>query len=359
MTSDGRGRPDRTRRATAARRRPHRVDRAAVLAVALLLAACAGAGGPAAQPDPSAPATSPPAAADEQISFDSDGLTMAGDLYLPDGPGPHPAVVLVHGSGPVDRHATTPAQLDMPFPSPVTVFADLAAALRDGGYAVLTYDKRTCGPFNDCSDNGYPPIPADLTVETFVTDAGAAVAYLRSRDDVRPDAVAVAGHSQGGSFVPPMLIDDPELAAGVMLATAYDPIDEILEHQDASLARQVRDLRSGPTDDTTMIGGASAGFWRSWMRMTDGIPALAGQVEQPLLVLGGRLDANVPPAQLQRWRETLTGDDRQVVTLECVSHALNCLEADDLSDVTPADIGTAIDPAVGATLVEFLDGALR
>ena len=36
-----------------------------------------------------------------------DGLPLAGTLTLPAGPGPHPAVLLLHGSGPLDRDANT------------------------------------------------------------------------------------------------------------------------------------------------------------------------------------------------------------------------------------------------------------
>ena len=377
-------------------RRPVRRVRCGGVLLALVLAGCAaptpGAAGPTAErtstpaervSTPAGKASAGAAAPVEEVRFDADGLTLAGDLYLPDATGPHPAVVLVHGSGPIDRDATVPGQLGMTFPTPVTIFADLAGALRDAGYAVLTYDKRTCGPFNNCADNGYPRPPDDLTVDAFVADAAAAVAYLRERTEVRPDAVTVAGHSQGAAFVPPLLIDDPELAAGVMLSAAHDPIDELLATQAQSLAdlldalgrdapaereaveqqrqlaEQVRGLRSGVTDDATPIGGASAGFWRSWLRITDGVPDLATQVEQPLLVLGGALDTNVPPAQTQRWRETLTGPAHQVVTLDCVAHALNCLATDDLTALTPSDVGGAVDPRVAATVVEFLDTHVR
>jgi len=332
-----------------------------VLAVLCVLAgACAGGGdGGAAAPAPStaAPSASAPASGVLGTTFPSGDLELSGDLYLPEGPGPHPGVVLVHGSGPNDRDGTVPGQLGMTFPEPVAVFADLARDLRDAGYAVLTYDKRTCGPFNDCSDNDYPQPPADLTVDTFVTDAEAALAHLGSRDEVDGAARAVIGHSQGASFVPAMLIDDPALAAGVMLAAPYDPIDEILMAQDAGSGRSVRALRSEDVADDTMIAGASAAFWRSWFRVGDGVPQLATQVAQPLLVVGGELDANVPPAQLDRWEQML-GDGAQVVELECVSHALNCLATDDMSTIVPADVGRTVAPSVGETVIEFLDAAL-
>lgn len=337
-------------------------------ALCALVAACSGAdagdgdaggdgGGNGDAGGTAAPAPSAPATAVRETTFSSGDLELAGDLYLPEGSGPHPGVVLIHGSGPIDRDATLHGQLGTSFPEPVTAFADLGAALRDAGYAVLTYDKRTCGPFNNCPDNGYPRPPADLTVDAFVADATAAVDHLRSHDGVDAGAVAVVGHSQGASFVPAMLIDDPDLAAGILIAAAYDPIDEIVLAQDESIGGPVRALRSEDVEDGTMIGGASATFWRSWMRLTDGVPQLATQVSQPLLVLGGELDTNVPPAQLDRWEQML-GDDQQVVELECVSHALNCLATDDMSAIVPADVGGTVAPTVSETVIEFLDSAL-
>jgi hypothetical protein len=339
-----------------------------VLAVLCVLAgACAGGDGGAAAPQPSvaapsgavSPGATPtaPASGVLETAFPSGDLELSGDLYLPEGTGPHPGVVLVHGSGPLDRDGTVPGQLGMTFPEPVTVFADLAGDLRDAGYAVLTYDKRTCGPFNGCSDNDYPQPPAGLTVDAFITDAEAALAHLGSRDEVDGGARAVIGHSQGASFVPAMLIDDPALGAGVMLAAPFDPIDEIVMAQDAAMGRSVRLLRSEDVADDTMIAGASVAFWRSWFRVSDGVPQLATQVTQPLLVVGGELDANVPPAQLDRW-EQLLGDGAQVVELDCVSHALNCLATDDMSAIVPADVGPTVASSVGETVIEFLDAAL-
>lgn len=39
-----------------------------------------------------------------------DGLLLAGTLTRPGGPGPHPAVLLLHGSGPLDRDGNTRRQ---------------------------------------------------------------------------------------------------------------------------------------------------------------------------------------------------------------------------------------------------------
>jgi len=363
--------------------------RAAVLALLLAVVGGCGDAGPAgtaattaATPTPDGgPATDDDAATD--VTFPSGGLNLTGDLRLPDGAGPHPGVVLVHGSGPLDRDGAVPGQLAMTFARPVTVLADLAAGLRDAGYAVLTYDKRTCGPSDGCAGNGYPRPPDDLTIDALVGDAQAAVEHLRSLPEVRADAVAVAGHSQGASFVPGMLLDDPQLAAGIMLSAPYDPVDQLLARQadtveeivagmvprppgmDAErarlrrLARSVARLRSGAGADGDALGGATAGFWRSWLRVSDGVPQLAQQAEQPVLVLTGGADTNVGAVQTSQWREALTADGDAVVQLDCVSHALNCVGADDPLAVDPAGIDDHVDPRVVDEIAGFLDGAVK
>lgn len=327
----------------------------------VLAAACSPRGDettPAGSTEPTA-APQETAAAPQAATFTSGDLELAGDLYLPEGSGPFSGVVLIHGSGPIDRDATLRGQLNMTFPEPVTPFADLGRALRDAGYAVLTYDKRTCGPFNNCADNGYPQPPDDLTIDAFIADASAAVAHLRSLEQVDAARITVVGHSQGGSLVPGMLIDDPDLAAGVMLAAPHDPLEQVLIEQDTAYEDVAR-LRSEDVAGDTMIQDASADFWRSWLRVTDGVPQLASQVAQPLLVVGGEFDANVPPAQLEAWQRTLNDDEHaQVVELECVTHVLNCLATDDLSTVTPADVGETVAPIVTTTLVEFLGASVR
>ena len=59
---------------------------------------------------------------------------LPGTLTLPNGSGPFPAAVLVHGSGPNDRDETVGG---------AKVFKDLAEGLASRGIAVLRYEKRT------------------------------------------------------------------------------------------------------------------------------------------------------------------------------------------------------------------------
>jgi hypothetical protein len=64
-----------------------------------------------------------------------DGLSLVGTLTLPAGPGPHPAVLLPHGSGRLDRDANT-GRLRIELGRP------LAATLPKNRIATLRYDRR-------------------------------------------------------------------------------------------------------------------------------------------------------------------------------------------------------------------------
>lgn len=104
--------------------------------------------GPASSSGPGATATTT-----EEIPVPADGLDLVGTLERPDTPGPHPTVVIVHGSGPSDQDGTARGQLGMQLPAPVPIYAEQAAGLAVAGCATIRWDKRTCGPSNACGTN--------------------------------------------------------------------------------------------------------------------------------------------------------------------------------------------------------------
>ena len=70
---------------------------------------------------------------EKPLELTDQGYTLPGTLTLPNGPGPFPAVVLVHGSGPHDEDETI---------GPNKPFKDLAWGLASHGIAVYRYTKR-------------------------------------------------------------------------------------------------------------------------------------------------------------------------------------------------------------------------
>jgi pimeloyl-ACP methyl ester carboxylesterase len=118
----------------------------------------------------------------QEVGFSNAGakIQLAGTITIPPGKGPFPAVVLVTGSGAQDRDESLFGH------RPFLVLADY---LTRRGYVVLRYDDRGVGKSGGSA--------ATYTITDGVTDAQAALNYLRSRPEVQPKRVGLLGHSEG------------------------------------------------------------------------------------------------------------------------------------------------------------------
>jgi len=117
----------------------------------------------------------------EDVTFTNDGITFSGTLSLPSKGSHFPAVVLIAGSGPLDRDEEAFGH------KPFLLLAD---ALSRNGFAVLRYDERGVG----ATIGGDPGAPS----EPLATDAMAALRYLKTRPEVDATQVGFVGHSEGG-----------------------------------------------------------------------------------------------------------------------------------------------------------------
>lgn len=148
------------------------------------------------------------------------GVELAGTLTLPEGDGPFPAAVLVSGSGPQDRDEALMGH------RPFYVLSD---HLTRQGIAVLRYDDRGVG--------GSTGDFATATSEDFASDALAAVAWLRQRPEIDPEAVGIVGHSEGGLVGPMAAVRSTDVAYVVMLAGPGLPGADILMAQGELIAK--------------------------------------------------------------------------------------------------------------------------
>ncbi|MDI1442858.1 alpha/beta hydrolase [Polyangium sp. 6x1] len=371
--------------------------RLALLPLAVsLLGACASAPpavphatSPKAAPTPSAAEHARPRLPKEEVavSFDRGLWRLEGTLTLParEEGARVPAVVIVHGSGPMSRDGVMRGQIGLGFGFEIPVYQRLADALADRGYAVYRYDKRTCGAFNDCADGGFTSVPyALLEVEfattEYVLDAEAALDAVAERPEVDPDRLFFAGHSEGGELVPVLLSDRPRVRAGVMLAPPFHTMAVVLEQQSERVrwsftmagqperaeaegrellaaAQALRQIERG-THLGGPILGQPPGLWESWIELARRAPDLARKLDRPLLVLGGSYDYNVVPSEIESWAKWLDGASRaphRVRVLDCVTHALNCITQPDATRIKPGDIGRDISPEVLAEVSRFLD----
>jgi dienelactone hydrolase len=125
----------------------------------------------------------------ERVLFPSlDGKTqLTAYLAIPEGEGPFPVVVLLHGCGGMHYAGSV-----SPF------YASWAKLLNDHGFATLTVDS--AGPRNlgaSCGDR-------DKRMQMYRErpfDAYGALGFLQSKDFIRPDRIGLLGWSQGGGIV--------------------------------------------------------------------------------------------------------------------------------------------------------------
>lgn len=105
----------------------------------------------------------------------------------------------------------------------------LADALNRKGFAVLRYDKRGVGG----SSGDYET----ATTADFASDAGAAVAWLKTQAEIDRSRIGVLGHSEGGTIAPAVAATDKGVAFVVMIAGPCIRGDRLFVLQSAMTAK--------------------------------------------------------------------------------------------------------------------------
>lgn len=233
-----------------------------------------------------------------EVNVGADPFLLGGTLTLPNGAGPFPGVVLVHGSGPNDRDETVGGS---------KIFKDLAEGLASKGIAVLRYDKRTY--------RYGPKLGPMISVDDEVTlDAIAAMKLLAARPEVDGARLFVAGHSMGAALAPEIAIRSGVAAGAVLLAPpGRAPWELVLsqmrylgapKEQIDDVENKVALLKQGKVESQTLLGAPLA-YWKE-LAAHDGI-VTAAKFGKPILVLRGERDYQVLDEDVAAWRRGLAG----------------------------------------------------
>lgn len=242
------------------------------------------------------------------VTFGKSGWEMPGILTTPEGGGPFPVVILVHGSGPLDRDSTVGANKP---------FRDIAWGLAQMGIATLRYDKRTYVYGNKMT--------GDFTVyDEAVEDAALALEFLKGQDAVDKSRICILGHSLGGTLIPRIAAQTPDAAGYIVMSGVVSPLEDVMLYQyrylselDGVVTEQekqaiedVEDAREfikslGPDSGNALILGAPASYWIDLRGYNPAVEAKS--IEKPLFVLQGERDYQVTMDEFMLWKDALEG----------------------------------------------------
>jgi CubicO group peptidase (beta-lactamase class C family)/dienelactone hydrolase len=266
----------------------------------------------------------------EEIEFTNGPMTLSGVLHLPEGPGPHPAIIFVHGSGPINRESWG-------------YYPPLWEAFLEAGFACLSWDKPGVGASTRPGGN------YDDTESFFerATELRKAIDFLKRRDDIAPQRIGLWGISRAGWILPMVASRTQDVAFVIAVScagtdsleqSAYQTkcqmTDEGRSEREIAEAMAYYEAQSGPMPEP------SEAFWKhlegdnpdyasdpSVRADQDGSYLINArlfleQVTCPVLAIFGEVDRNVPPFDsAQVYRQALEKAGNPDATVEIFPNA--------------------------------------
>jgi pimeloyl-ACP methyl ester carboxylesterase len=271
----------------------------------------------------------------EDVRFSNGDIQLSGTLISPLARKKHPAIILVHGSGPENREYMLP----------------FARFLIRHGITVLGYDKRGVGESTgDWNTASFDDLAGDVV---------AAFAYLKARNDIDPAQIGLLGLSQAGWVMPLAAIRQKGIAflvsiSGAGVSAAETTIDQArnemttagmpprnveqilslmkLQYEFArtgngwdgyAASRGQLAARMGGPPPKTFPGTPDDPYWQFIRRIYfyDPAPTLQ-QVKAPVLALFGELDNNIIAGKNKdAWEAALKSGENRDYTLRILSKA--------------------------------------
>jgi uncharacterized protein len=309
----------------------------------------------------------------EDVRFSSGDIQLAGTLISPNTDGKHPAIILVHASGPEDREYILP----------------FARFLIRYGMAVLGYDKRgvggSTGDWNTAS------------FDDLASDAAAAFEYLKTRSDVDRTQIGLLGWSQAGWIMPLAAVRAKDIAFLISVSGAGVPaVETTIDHaQNEMTARGMRPqvieqivglmklqyqfartgqgwdeytatrekiaARLGGKPPETFPGTPDHPYWQFIRRLYFSEPApTLRQLKMPTLALFGELDNNIVAEKNKAaWEAALKAGGNRDYTLRILPKANHLqLEAKVGSNAEMASLQRFV-PAYFTTIQDWLAKRIR
>ncbi|MCC7177327.1 MAG: alpha/beta fold hydrolase [Acidobacteria bacterium] len=301
---------------------------------------------------------------DERVSIPTLGFNLAGTITKPAGAtGQLPAIVLIGGSGPTDRDETVFG---------IPVFGHLAKGLVEAGFTVVRYDKRGVGQSGGRAESA--------TLNDYAEDARAVVRWLERRKDVDRNRIAVVGHSEGAAVAMILATREDRVKAVVLIAgTGTTGAELVLEQQ----RHQLDVMKVDASERAAKIAlqeqiQAAVLKGTGWEGVPDGVRKVADtpwfqsmlsfdparvmkDVDQPVLIVQGELDVQVPPHHAEKLlamaQARKRNVDEQLLKVPGVNHLLVPAKTGEVSEyasLSGAEVAPAIPAGVGSWLAKTL-----
>jgi len=240
-----------------------------------------------------------------EIRFDNraQNIPLAGMLFIPQGEGPFPAVVFIHGSGGSRRENRW--------------YLTLANHLQKQGIAVLLPDKRG----SEQSGGDW----RNASFEDLATDTLAAVEYLKGQEEVSISKIGLIGMSQGGHIAPVVATKSADVAFVVDVVGGARPMRDQLLYEENHNLRQMGFLPGishsvAWLSTSYLVHVSQKDFWNA-VGEFDPLPYWK-QVNVPSLVLYGQADTNVNSTASAAILRNLRKPNLDVELYEESGHAL-------------------------------------
>ncbi len=280
---------------------------------------------------------------EKEINIPSEKVMVNGTLMLPKTKKNIPLVIIIPGSGTVDRNGGAGNYLKQ-----------LAEGLAKKNIASYRYDKSSIVL---SKKEGFKE--EDVSFNDFVNDAVEIIDYFKDKEEF--SKIIIAGHSQG-SLVG-MIAGQLRIDGFISLAGAGRPIDEILVEQISSQSPQFEGdmektfeiIKLGKIDENfnpmlvSVFRKSLQPFWAAWIKYNQ--QAEIKKLNVSTLIVNGTKDIQIPITDASLLHKA--NENSELLIIENMNHVFKEVKSDDRMEnaatYTKADLPIKTELIVGLT----------
>ena len=253
---------------------------------------------------------------EHEVEIEVDDVKFSATVALPQSEGKFPGVLLIPGSGQVDRNENAPGYS-------INVFKEIAHSLTENGIASLRYDKRGVGKSGgDYWSTGFYDNIADVS---------SVLSYFKNYASVSPGRIFLLGHSEGAIIASRLAGTGSDVAGIILLAGSCQRGEDLLKWQSRQIVqgltgfnawlvktfridvarvqqKQIDKIKKSTKDwfRIQLVARINAKWMREFLdyNPADDFPA----IKCPILAITGSKDIQVDPADLKKMAELVKSD---------------------------------------------------